>query len=62
MGQYMDKIMLPVPGDFMMPRSVSCCWARIVSWRVFKGSPDRVVMPMAPWEVWVRTWVSGAAM
>ena len=55
MGQYIDKIMLPVPGDFMMPRLVSSRVARMVSRKVFRESPDRVVMPMAPWEVWVRT-------
>lgn len=47
MGQYMDKIMLPVPGDFMIPRFVSSCRDRMVSWKFFSDSPDRVIMPMA---------------
>ena len=34
---------------------------RIVSWKVFSDSPSRVVMPIAPWEVCVRTYVSGAS-
>ena len=40
--------MLPVPGDFIIPRFVSCRWERMESWKDFKESPDRVVMPMAP--------------
>ena len=47
-------IMLPVPGDFIIPRLVSSGEARIVSWNSSKESPVRVVMPMAPWEVCVR--------
>ena len=51
----MDKIILPVPGDSIMPRLVSDRVARMVSWKDFSESPVRVVMPMAPWEVWVST-------
>ena len=58
----MERIMLPVPGDFMIPRFVSSCPARIVFWNSFKDSPDRVVIPMALWDVWVRMYVEGVAM
>ena len=51
----MERIMLPVPGDFMMPELVSSRRVRMVSWKVFRESPSRVVIPMAPWEVWVST-------
>lgn len=54
--------MLPVPGDFMMPELVSCSWARMVFRNSSRDSPDRVVIPMAYCEVWVRTYVSGVAM
>ena len=54
--------MLPVPGDFMIPRFVSCCSDRMVSWNVFRESPSRVVIPMAPWDVCVSTWVTGVAI
>nr|WP_304956941.1 hypothetical protein [uncultured Acetatifactor sp.] len=58
----MESIMLPVPGDFMMPELVSCSWARMVFRNSSRDSPDRVVIPMAYCEVWVRTYVSGVAM
>ncbi len=51
--------MLPVLGDSMIPRLVNFAPARIVFWNSAKESPDLVVMPMAPWEVWVRMYVSG---
>ncbi len=54
--------MLPVPGDFMMPRLVSSRRARMVSWKVRKESPERVVIPTAEGEVWVKTWVLGVAI
>ena len=41
------RIMLPVPGDFMIPRLVSFCSAKIVSRNVCSESPVRVVMPTA---------------
>ena len=54
--------MLPVPGDFMMPRFVSSRRERMVSWNVLSDSPFRVVIPMASGEVCVRTYVSGVAI
>jgi hypothetical protein len=51
----MERIMLPVPGERMIPRFVSSLWAKIVSWKDCRESPDRVVIPTASWEVWVRT-------
>ena len=58
----MERIILPVPGDFMIPKLVNCFWDRIVSWKLRRESPVRVVIPMAPWEVWVSTWVAGVAI
>lgn len=43
----------------MIPRLVSCGCARIVFWNSVKESPFRVVIPIAPCEVWVKTYVSG---
>ena len=54
--------MLPVPGDFMIPKFVSPRWERIVLRKVSSESPVRVVMPIAPLEVWVRTRVAGVAI
>ena len=41
--------MLPVPGDFMIPRLVSFGSAGIVRWNSSRDSSIRVVKPMAPW-------------
>lgn len=43
----MEMIMLPVPGDSMIPRLVSCGLDRMVSRNTSSESPFRVVMPMA---------------
>ena len=51
----MERIMLPVPGDFMIPRLVNLGWASIVLRNSSKDSPLRVVIPIASCEVWVST-------
>ncbi len=54
--------MLPVPGDFIIPKFVSSWLAKMVSWNASRESPVLVVMPTASGEVWVKTKVSGVAM
>ena len=55
----MERIMLPVPGDFIIPRFVSLGSAKIVLRNSSNDSPVRVVMPIACSDVWVRTYVEG---
>lgn len=51
----MERIMLPVPGDFMIPRFVSRGPAKMVLRNSSSESPLRVVIPTASFEVWVKT-------